>query len=92
MPAVIPSGWQQAQSCRARIVYQGRQYVGEDFQATEWRQSAPVLVDEQPVGSIELFHLERAAFFPEEQKLLSTIAEQPAASWGTRSSRWPRVT
>jgi pyruvate,water dikinase len=74
--AVIPSGWQHAHRCRARIVYLGREYVCEDFQASEWRQSATVRVDGRPAGSIEVFYMERAAFLPEEQKLLDTIADR----------------
>jgi hypothetical protein len=74
--AVIPAGWQYAQHCRVRITYLGREYVSEGFQASEWRQSADVNVDDQRVGGIEVFYVERADFLPEEQKLLDTIAER----------------
>jgi pyruvate,water dikinase len=76
MLAVIPSGWQYAHHCRARITYLGREYASEDFQASEWRQSAAVQADDQRVGSIEVFYVKRAAFLPEEQKLLNTIADR----------------
>ena len=76
MLAVIPSGWQYPDRCRARINFLGKEYVSDGFQPTEWLQSAEVSVEDQKVGSIEVFYIERADFLPEEQKLLNTIADR----------------
>jgi pyruvate, water dikinase len=79
---IIPAGWQHPGSCRARLVYQDKTYHAQDFQETGWTQSSPILVQEEPVGRVEVFYLEAPPgsgdqpFLKEEQKLLDTIADR----------------
>ena len=73
---VIPSGWQFSHLCRARITYEGAAFALGDFLPTQWCQGAEVRVDDQEAGRIEVFYQLQAAFLPEEQKLLDSIADR----------------
>jgi pyruvate,water dikinase len=86
---VIPSGWQYAALCRARLSLGGTipgiedtTFATEGFEQTPSCQSAPIRVEEQELGRIEVSYLEEVGssdhspFLPEEQKLLDTIADR----------------
>jgi pyruvate,water dikinase len=78
----LPAGWQYSHICRVRFTLDWEVYTSEDFRESPWVQSSPIVVEEQTVGSIEVFYLQevgsadRSAFLDEEQKLLDTIAER----------------
>jgi len=82
MIEVMPSGWQYTQLCRIRIVVDSREFTSKDFSETPWSQSAPVIINEEEVGKIEVFYIEEVGagthspFLKEEQKLLNTIADR----------------
>ena len=82
MIEVMPSGWQYTQLCRIRIIVDSREFTSKDFSETPWFQSAPVIVNEEEVGKIEVFYIEEVGagthspFLKEEQKLLNTIADR----------------
>ena len=82
MIEVLPSGWQYTQLCKVRIVVDSREFVSKGFSETPWFQSAPVIVNEEEVGKIEVFYIEEigagthSPFLKEEQKLLNTIADR----------------
>src|SRR5262245_4334376 len=80
--AIIPAGWQYPGSCRARIAHADRVYQAADFQETEWIQSAPIVVQGETVGRLDVCYREPVPpsdddpFLTEEEKLLSAIAER----------------
>jgi pyruvate, water dikinase len=80
--AAIPPGWQYPDICRVRIVYDGRAWTSPDFHETPNVLSAPLLVDERPEGSIDVFYLsatrqaDEGPFLREERRLINTIAER----------------
>ncbi len=82
MIEVMPSGWQYTQLCKVRIVVDSREFTSKGFSETQWSQSAPVFVNEEEVGKIEIFYIEEVSvgshspFLKEEQKLLNTIADR----------------
>jgi predicted nucleotidyltransferase len=77
---LIPKAWQYPSVCVVRIAYKDEVYLSEDFIETEWSQSANIVVDNNIIGSIEVFYtqfireLHNSQFLPQEQKLLNTIA------------------
>jgi hypothetical protein len=54
----VPSGWQYADVCRARITYGGQVYESAEFAETPWVQHAPICVQAEPVGALEVFYIE----------------------------------
>lgn len=76
----IPPGWQYPSVCECSITVDGEEYSTEDFIATEYIQSADIIVGDHVEGKIEIVytHLIRLhhgnAFLEEEQKLLNIIA------------------
>ncbi len=79
---LIPPGWQHPDITRARIVFEGREYVPEDFRETAWKQSADIVISEVAVGTVEVFYLEQrpecdeGPFQREERNLIDDIAKQ----------------
>jgi len=80
--AIMPAGWQYPGSCRARLVYLDRLFQAADFQETEWMQSAPIVVQGENVGRLDVAYREAqprsedGPFLKEEEKLLATIADR----------------
>ena len=79
---IMPKGWFHPEIACARITFKGRQYQTGNFRATDWRQSAALRVDGQPVGMIELCYLkerpsrDEGPFLREERNLINAIAER----------------
>jgi hypothetical protein len=76
----IPGGWQYPEICRVKITYNGSVYREPGWEESEWKQEAPIEIDEKICGKIEIFYTSFRKmildnqFLPEEQKLLNTIA------------------
>ncbi len=79
---VMPNAWSHPEIACVRIIYRGEQYQTANFHKTEWRQSADIKVDGQPVGMIEFCYLEERTirdegpFLMEERNLINAIAER----------------
>ncbi len=78
----IPPGYQFSQICQVRITYGGQTHESPDFQVTPWVQSAPIAVDGERHGSLEVYYREmplkadEGPFLKEERKLIDTIADR----------------
>jgi hypothetical protein len=78
----IPNGWQYPEICRVKITFEGKVYKEPHWNETEWKQEAPIIIDEQVLGKIEVYYVEfkklhrDSQFLPQEQKLLHTIASR----------------
>ncbi|NTW26441.1 MAG: hypothetical protein HGA37_17215 [Lentimicrobium sp.] len=78
----MPLGWQYSAICEVRVKFEGREWASEDFRETDWMQKAELIIDNSICGEIEIAYLQLirefngSQFFPEEQKLLNTIAER----------------
>lgn len=78
--SAVPEGWQYSRICRAALRVGDRTYRSSDFQPTPWVQSADVTVDDEVVGELSVYYLERrpdadeGPFLKEERQLLTTLA------------------
>ncbi|PIE32456.1 pyruvate, phosphate dikinase [candidate division KSB3 bacterium] len=79
---VIPAGWQYSKCCCIRILHHDDEYRSSAFQMTPWKQSAPITVDGELAGEIQVIYIEEVPqgpegpFLPEEQTLLNNIADR----------------
>jgi pyruvate, water dikinase len=79
---VIPMGWQMPGICRARIVYRGESYAEPGYEPTPWEQTAPIRLQEETVGQVEVCYTQAAPradegpFLKEERRLVNSIAER----------------
>jgi predicted nucleotidyltransferase len=78
----IPPAWQYPAICRARLTVAGVVEASPGFVAGQWLQSAPILVEGEPVGTLEVSYAQETVnahegpFLKEERKLLDAIAER----------------
>ncbi|MBN1488290.1 MAG: hypothetical protein JXA69_00105 [Phycisphaerae bacterium] len=74
--------WQYPEIACARATLRGEVFTTANFQETDWRQTADILVRGQPIGQIEIGYLEprpngdEGPFLKEERRLLNTMAER----------------
>jgi len=79
---VLPGGWQFPGECQARITADNVVYAPDGLVATAWVQSAPIRVQGEEAGSVEVFYLrekpaaDEGPFLKEERKLIDTVAER----------------
>jgi pyruvate,water dikinase len=79
---VLPPGWQYPAECQARITADGVVYEPPGLTGTPWVQVAPIRVQGESVGSVEVFYVrdmpaaDEGPFLKEERKLIDTIAER----------------
>ena len=80
----LPPGWQFPEVCRGAVDLDGREYVVEEFERSEWSQHADIVLGGEKVGEVSVYYLERrppsdeGPFLKEERKLLNTIADRIA--------------
>jgi hypothetical protein len=80
--AAIPAGWQYPGLCEARLAVDGRTFQTPGFAPTPWTQAAPVVVQGEEAGRLEVVYreampaAEEGPFLAEERKLLDTLAER----------------
>lgn len=80
--AAVPAGWQYSDVCQARITLNGQTYESAEFRPTPWVLSAPICLQGQPVGTLEVFytqempHAHEGPFLREERRLIDTIADR----------------
>jgi PAS domain S-box-containing protein len=78
--SAIPPAWQYPDITLVRLCFNGKEWVSDAFEATEWKQSSNIIVDGQMRGTIEVFYLEErptrdeGPFTAEERDLLDDIA------------------
>jgi hypothetical protein len=78
----IPPGYQYPHLCQVRVTYDGQAYQSPAFRETAWVQSAPIAIDGEPVGKIDVFYTEMRSkadegpFLKEERRLINTIADR----------------
>ncbi|HCC54887.1 MAG TPA: hypothetical protein DEQ20_08200 [Desulfobulbaceae bacterium] len=78
----IASGWQYPEITRAKIVFEGREFISADFRDSIWKQSADLMSAGDPVGAVEVCYLEEkpvldeGPFLKEERALILNIAGQ----------------
>lgn len=79
---VIPMGWQTPSICRARIVYRDESYSEPGFEPTPWGLTAPIRLQGETVGAVDVCYTQPAPradegpFLKEERRLVNSIAER----------------
>ncbi|MDX9881828.1 MAG: PEP/pyruvate-binding domain-containing protein [Prolixibacteraceae bacterium] len=79
--AVLPGSYQYPRFTVARIRFEGRSYVTENFRETEWAQKESFVTIDHKKGQIEVFYLKQFAeadegpFLYEERNLLVNISK-----------------
>ena len=77
----MPQGWHYPKHACARIALKDQEFKTDNFRETTWKLSAEVLLQEQPLGKVEVCYLERmpdrdeGPFLKEERSLINAIAD-----------------
>ena len=83
--AILPPSWQYPEITCARIVFDDNTFKSHDFKVSKWRQTARIILDNEPVGEVAVFYREErpplyeGPFLREERILLEAVAEHIAA-------------
>jgi PAS domain S-box-containing protein len=78
--ALIPPGWHYPEITRAKVLFEGAEYVSEAFEETEWKQTSDLIVGGERCGSVEVYYLaekpklDEGPFLREERNLIDGIA------------------
>jgi hypothetical protein len=78
----IPPGWQFSEICVVKIKYRDLEFKSDNFQETNWVQQSDIILQDEIVGSINVYYTEErpildyGPFLKEERKLIHTISEQ----------------
>lgn len=89
---LISSGWHASEIASARIRFEDREYVTEDFVETEWRLSSDIIVESKQRGLVEVFFTETRmklkadGFLQEERDLIDAIASLLGEAFEKRES------
>jgi PAS domain S-box-containing protein len=76
----LPSGWRYPEVTRAKIRFDGREYVSGAFDETAWEQASDIVVEGQLRGSVSVFYVEErppldeGPFLREERELIDAVA------------------
>lgn len=79
---LLPLAWQYPEIAAARIVLDGRAEASRGFRASNWQQSAEIIVRGRRRGVVEVVYGEDrpeftgGAFLPEEEKLIDAVARE----------------
>jgi signal transduction histidine kinase len=79
---LIPPAWQYPDITGARVVLEGHTCQTDNFADTPWQQFADIMIQDKPVGRLEVCYLEdrppayEGPFLREERYLLNAIAER----------------
>ena len=79
---LIPPAWQYPEITCSRILFEGKEFVSENFKETPWKQSADILIEGEKVGVIDVHYLkekfgvDEGPFLKEERDLLDRMASE----------------
>jgi DNA-binding CsgD family transcriptional regulator len=78
----IPSSWQYPEITCVKITLSEREYKTANFKKTKWKQDAPITINGEKDGVLEVFYLEKTQtldegpFFKEERSLINAVVER----------------
>ena len=79
---IIPPSWQYPEITCARIILENQEYRTQNFRETVWKQTSDIVVHNQRIGTVEVYHLEEkpeideGPFIKEERQLINAIAKR----------------
>lgn len=78
---IIPPAWQYPEITCARLSISEEIFTSENFKTTRWRQAESIIVDDEPIGVLEVFYLKEmpsmheGPFLEEEKFLIKNLCE-----------------
>ncbi len=95
--SLIPLGWQYPEITRGKLIFDGKEYVSELFEETEWKLSSNIVIGGKRCGCIEAYYLEQridldeGPFLKEERHLIDGMAralsEAVQCNWAEQELR-----
>jgi len=79
---IIPPAWQYPEITTARIIFRQQIFHTDNFNETIWRQSSDIVINDDHVGTVEVFYqeerpeLDEGPFLAEERSLLDNITQK----------------
>lgn len=79
---LIPPSWQYPEITCARILLDGKEYKTANFKETKWKQYAEISVNNENIGSLEIFYLkempeeDEGPFLKEERNLIDAVSKR----------------
>jgi len=77
--SLIPPAWHYPDITRAKICFDGANYVSQPFEKTQWKQTSDIVVNDRRRGFIEVYYLkecpelDEGPFLKEERHLIDGI-------------------
>jgi PAS domain S-box-containing protein len=75
---ILPYGWQYPEICRAKIIFNGKQYLSPNYEEPAVMQTAPISLDNGNKGLVSVGYAGTkdtvAPFLTEEQSLIEAVA------------------
>ena len=77
---LVPSGWKYPEITRCRVRFEGKEYLSESFEESEWEQPAAIVVNGEECGAVEVYYIvespemDEGPFLAEERDLVNSIA------------------
>lgn len=78
----VPLGFQYTTICEIRVLFDGQEWKTDDYRETPWMLKADVVIDNSISGEIRVVYTQLiqehkgGQFYPEEQRLINTIADR----------------
>jgi len=82
---LLPPSWQYPEITTARIIFEGKEFITDNFRESSWKQSAEIKLSRKKAGMIEVFYLKEkpesyeGPFLKEERDLINSLAESIGA-------------
>ncbi|NQT03231.1 MAG: HAMP domain-containing protein, partial [Planctomycetes bacterium] len=79
---LIPEGWQYPEVTCAKIAFKGEEFKTDNYETSEWKQSADIKEYGKNVGTLDVFYLQEkppedeGPFLKEERDLINALAER----------------
>ncbi|MBF0201321.1 MAG: sigma-54-dependent Fis family transcriptional regulator [Desulfamplus sp.] len=75
---LIPSAWRFPENVCARIHMEGKVHASGNFMETPWCRRADIILNDEPVGRVEIYHIKPGLDMPieEESRVVKAISER----------------
>ncbi len=79
---IIPQSWQYPEITSGRIIFDGKEYLTENFVKGKWKQETEIIIKRKKRGKVSVFYTEEkpeifeGPFLKEERNLINDITER----------------
>lgn len=80
--AILPRSWLYPEITCARIVLEGKEFLSDFFETSQWKQTSDISIGKNKSGSVEIYYLkemptiDEGPFLKEERLLIDAVAER----------------